>query len=343
MLSKRYLFYPIILFTFILLLDKIFLLPLFHKEFLQAGNSVFYHQRQVLKERLYADSNLKTKKLAVVFGDSRSYPFSEKGIPAEDQNHWTLYNFSGPQGVPMYSYFTLKDILSKGVRPNFVILSLSPEAFDDTKGFINSPFLRLACDSACLDDVWSHLTWKDKYEFLLDRVFSIRSVELNFGLFVHRLKARKLKEYKALNNPEFQLINYGKGEYLMYATTANPVEKLEKDTRRVSAIYMKSYTLGDSQLFYLKSFLDKTKEYQIPTLVIWPKVYPKYYENYIKFDLKRVWWQKIIEYASEAGADTVDMNDADKCDLFNDASHQSVFCFVDQMKMIWNTYVERQN
>ncbi len=343
MLSKRFLFYPLFLFAAILLLDKVFLLPLFHKEFLQAGNSVFYHHRKVLKQRLVSEINLKDKKLAVVFGDSRSYPFSEKGIPKDKQKDWTLYNFSGPQGIPMYSYFTLRDILSRGVRPNFVILSLSPEAFDDTKGFINSPFLRLACDDQCLNEVWGHLGWKDKYEFVLDRLFSIRSVELNFGLFMNRLKRGKLSEYKASNNPEYQVINYGKGEYLMYATTANPIEKLEKDTRRVSAIYMKSYTLGDSQIAYVKSFLALTREHQIPTLVIWPKVYPKYYTNYIKFDLKHVWWEKIITLAKEAGASTIDMNESDTCDLFNDASHQSVYCFIDQMTMIWKTFAIRSN
>ncbi len=341
LLAKRFLFYPVCLLAFILILDKIFLLPLFHTEFLQAGNSVFYHHRKVLKERLFSDKDLAEKKLALVFGDSRSYPFSEKGIPQSSQKNWSLYNFSGPQGVPMYSYFTLKAILDQGIQPEFVILSLSPEAFDDSKGFINSPFLRLACDSDCLDHVWNHLSFRDKYEFVLDRVFSIRSVELNFGLFVNRLKSSKLKEYKAKNNSEFQLINYGKGEYLMYATTANPVEKLEKDTRRVSAIYMKSYTLGESQLPYVKSFLELSKSKNIKTLVIWPKVYPKYYENYVKYDIKDIWWKKIEGLTKEYGADSIDMNVSDACELFNDASHQSVYCFIDQMNVIWQNYAER--
>jgi hypothetical protein len=342
LLSKKFLFYPLILFFLILILDKIFLLPLFHNEFLQAGNSVFYHQRKVLAERLASDADLKDKKLAVVFGDSRSYPFSEKGIPEKYQKNWSLYNFSGPQGVPMYSYFMLKDFLEKGIKPDFIILSLSPEAFDDTKGFINSPFMRMACNDACVEDVWNHLTFKDKYEFVLDRVFSLRSVEFNLNLFISRLKARKLKEYSARYNSEFQLINYSKGEYLMYATTANPIEKLEKDTRRVSMLYMRSYTLGESQIFYLKSFLKLANENKVPTLVLWPKVYPGYYASYTKFDIKNLWWRQVELIAKDAGAFAIDMNEASTCDLFNDASHQSVFCFIDQMKMIWQDYAEKK-
>jgi len=339
--TKSFLLYPLYLFFGILLLDKVFLLPIFQKEFLQSGNSVFYHQRKVLVDRLLNDEEVKKRKLAVVYGDSRSYPFSEKGIPADKQKDWTLYNFSGPQGVPMYAYMMFRDLLTSGIRPNFVILSLSPEAFDDSKGFINSPFLRLACDPKCVNEIWNDLSYKDKYEYLLDQIFSIRSVELNMGLFFSRLKTGKLKEYKAKNNTEFQLVNYAKGEYLMYATTANPVEKLEKDTRRVTSIYMRSYTLGNSQLPYVKSFLSLAKEKQIPVLVLWPKVYPKYYSEYEKFDIKNVWWKRIKELSDENGAYSINMNESNECDLFNDASHQSVFCFVDQMKMIWKDYAER--
>jgi len=338
LLKKRFLFYPLVLFFALLVLDKIFLLPTFQKEFLQAGNSVFYHQRKVLLERLTLDPEINKRKLAIVFGDSRSYPFSEQGIPKAVRDNWSLYNFSGPQGIPMYSQQMLTEILARGITPEFVILSLSPEAFDDSKGFILSPFLRLACDPTCRKEVWDSLGWKEKYEFGLDQIFAIRSLEINLGLFFSRLKSKKLKEYKASYNPEFQLVNYAKGEYLMYATTANPVEKLERDTKRVSAIYMRSYTLGSSQMKALESFLATAKSKNIKTIVIWPKVYPKYYENYIKFDIANVWWKPVDAIAKQYGAFPINMNEADKCDLFNDASHQSVFCFVDQMKMIWDSY-----
>ncbi|GBF49366.1 hypothetical protein LPTSP4_08770 [Leptospira ryugenii] len=339
MTKRTFLFYPLIVLICILILDKIFLLPIFHTDFLQAGNSVFYAQRNHQIERLVQDTELSKKKLALVFGDSRSYPFSEKGIPEKLQKDWTLYNFSGPQAVPMYSYFMFRKILDTGnVTPSLVILSLSPEAFDDSKGFINSPFLRLYCKSDCIKEIWDDLDWRVKYDFILDKVFAIRSIEPNFGLFFSRLKSKKLNEYTPTYNKEYQLINYGKGEYLVYATNVNPTEKLEKDTRRVSSIYMKSFQVSQSQLKYTEKFLELAKAKKIKVILFWPKVYPKYFESYVKFRVEEEWWNKILEINSRFGMPTMNMNREDSCDLFNDASHQSVFCYLEHMKRIWSEH-----
>lgn len=341
MKSRPFLVYPCILFLLIFTIDKVFLLPIFHEEFLQAGNSVFYHQRKVLRERLSKDEKLKETKLALVFGDSRSYPYSEIGIPEKERKDWSLYNFSGPQGIPMYSYISLKRILDSGIKPNLVILSLSPEAFDDTKGFIGSPFLRMGCDSECRDIVWNDIPLKNKWEYVLDKLFAIRSVELNLSLFFSRLKSGKMKEYKALYNQEFQLVNYSKGEYLMYATTANPVEKLKKDTARVTALYMRSFTLGESQFPYVKKLIDLANENGFQLMVVWPKVYGEYYKFYEKYDIANIWWAKIIGGHTQKNVTFLNMNEKNSCDLFNDASHQSVFCFVEQMDLIWRIYAEK--
>ncbi|TGM34245.1 DUF1574 domain-containing protein [Leptospira biflexa] len=341
MKSKPFLFYPVVLFLFIFLVDKIFLLPIFHDEFLQAGNSVFYFQRKVLKERLLRDPDLKEKKLALVFGDSRSYPFSELGIPEPHKKDWSLYNFSSPQGIPMNSFIQFQEILKSGVTPNFVILSLSPEAFDDSKGFILSPFLRMGCDKNCIETVWEDVPSKEKWYYFLDHVFAIRSVEFNLSLFSSRLKQGKLREYKSAYNQEYQLINFTKGEYLMYGVHENPIEKIKNDTVRIGNLYMRSFVLGKSQLPYVEAFLKLTKEKKIKTLVIWPKVFPGYYSYYEKFQVKEVWWNPIEVMAKQYGSSSLNWNQPNTCDLFNDASHQSALCFVDQMKEIWIKYAER--
>lgn len=341
MKSKPFLFYPVVLFFFIFFVDKIFLLPIFHDEFLQAGNSVFYFQRKVLKDRLAKDPDLKEKKLTLVFGDSRSYPFSELGIPEPLKKDWILYNFSSPQGIPMNSFVQLERILETGVTPDFIILSLSPEAFDDSKGFILSPFLRMGCDQSCINMVWDDIPLKEKWYYVLDHVFAIRSIEFNLSLFSSRLKQGNLKEYKASHNKEYQLINYTKGEYLMYGVQSNPIEKIKNDTLRIGSLYMSSYQLGKSQLPYVERFLKITKEKKIKTLVVWPKVFPEYYAYYEKFHIKEVWWNPLETMAKGYGAYTLNWNVPGTCDLFNDASHQSAFCFVDQMKEIWLNYAEK--
>ncbi|MDF3818666.1 DUF1574 domain-containing protein [Leptospira sp. 96542] len=338
--TKSFLLYPLYLFLFLLVIDKIFLLPTFHEEFLQAGNSVFYFQRKSLAKRMFADDKLNQTNLALVFGDSRSYPFSELGIPENKRKSWTLYNFSVPQSVPMYSYLNLNQVLEKGVKPKVVILSLSPEAFDDTKGFLLSPFLRMGCDSECRDLVWDYIPSKEKWEYVLDHIFAVRGVELNLSLFTSRLKQGKLKEYKSLYNKEFQLLNYTKGDYLMYGSMENPEEKLKKDTARISNLYMRSYKMGTSQLPFFEKFIKLTNEKGIKTIVVWPKVYGDYYQFYDKFNVRDVWWEKIKAVGKPYGTIFIDMNTESSCNLFNDASHQSVFCFIEQMDSIWRTHLQ---
>lgn len=177
--------------------------------------------------------------------------------------------------------------------------------------------------------------------FFLDKVFVIRSLELNLSLFSSRLKRGKLREYKSAYNEEFQLINYSKGKYLMYGVQSNPIEKIKKDTVRIGSLYMSSYTPGSSQIPYVEAFLDLAQKNQIKTLVLWPKVYGDYYKYFEKFHIKEVWWEPMEVLAKSYGAHTLNWNKEGTCDLFNDASHQSAFCFIDQMKEIWVNYAER--
>lgn len=335
MKTKPFLVYPVFLLILVLALDKIFYLPVFQNSFLQTGNSTFYFHRKLLFEKMVRESKDSPKSLVLVYGDSRSYPYTETGLPPSAQSNWSLFNFSTPQAVPMYSYQLLRKTLKSGIKPTFVILSLSPESFQSSKSFVNSPFLRFGAEPGFQEEIWNDLSLKEKWEATLDRVFRIRALEVNLNLFVRRTQSRKWKEYSPNSNPELLLLNQTKGEYLMYATLGNPIEKLERDATRIKAIYLRNFELGQNQFLYVEKFLELAKENQVPVVVVYPKVYETYRKNYENLNLEEVWWSKIQELANESGAKTFHVEKENECNLFNDASHQSAFCFPELMRTIW--------
>jgi hypothetical protein len=104
---------------------------------------------------------------------------------------------------------------------------------------------------------------------------------------------------------------------------------------------MRSFTLGESQFPYVKKLIDLAQENGFQLMVVWPKVYGEYYKFYEKYDIANIWWAKIIGGYTQKNVTFLNMNEKNSCDLFNDASHQSVFCFVEQMDLIWRIYAEK--
>lgn len=319
----------------VFLLDKVFLLDYFEEKFLQTGNPVFYHHRKTLFERLTRDTEVRSgnKKFLLTLGDSRSYPYSDKALPEDRMDQWSVYNFSGPQAVPMYSLYWLERILAQGIRPQAVILSLSPEAFDDSKGMVYDPFLRLGSDDEFRTRYWDQIPWKDRYEYYVDRIFAFRRLRFDYRLFLERWRSGKMYEYDPALNQEMMILNMGKGEYLAYASVINMPNKLKKDALRIESIYLQGFRLGETQFGFVEKILSVAKAQEIPVVVVWPRVFEDYRKNYVRLNLEENWWKRVESLSKQYGSETINYNrEGDGfCDQFNDASHQSIYCFKDQM------------
>lgn len=342
MKKHKFLLYPILFLVIVLIVDKVFLLDYFQERFLQTGNPVFYHHRKLLFERIQNDPDVleSKKKLILTLGDSRSYPFSDLAIPESERKEWTVYNFSGPQAVPMYSLYWLERILEKGIKPEIIILSLSPEGFDDSKGMIYDPFLRLGADANFKKKYWKDIPFKDKYEYYIDRLFAFRSIQFDAKLFWERFKSNKLDEYNPDFNQELMILKMSKGEYLAYAAIANVPSKLKKDTERIKSIYLDHFELGETEFGFVERIATLTQENGIHLFILWPRVYPDYRKNYYELGLDKTWWNRIANLDDGRITTTINFNEDTEasCDLYNDASHQSIFCFSGQMESILDRY-----
>lgn len=331
MREKRFLLYPVFFIVLVIFLDKIFLLEFFQERFLQKGNPVFYLHRKLLFGELKNNPAISegTKKLALVLGDSRSYPFANVGLSVSDQKIWDIYNFSGPQAVPMYSLYWLERILEAGINPRMIVLSLSPEAFDDSKGMIYDPFLRLGSDEKFRTKYWDRIPFEDRYSFYMDRLFVFRSIQFDYKLFFNRLKSKTFHEYHPDTNEDMMILKMGKGEYLAYGAFANVDSKLKKDAIRIQGIYLNKFSLDETQFFFVEKIMELAKKNNSRLVVVWPRVYKEYRKYYYDLDLESRWWNRIETMAKRYDAVPMNFNDdrVGTCDLFNDASHQSVHCF----------------
>ncbi|EPG75820.1 PF07611 family protein [Leptospira fainei serovar Hurstbridge str. BUT 6] len=337
-MKRIFIYYPFLFLLFLFCADKIFTLEYFRDSFYQDGNPVYYSQRRSLFQRMLKDPKIQERNLAIAFGDSRAYPYSEKALEEKMKKDWVLYNFAGPQAVPAYGLYWLRKSIQAGVKPKVVFYVVSPEAFDDTKGLMYEPFLRLGADEEFIRAYWNNFTLADKLDLLKERIFAYRKVKPSFKLFWSRLTSGDLDEYDPVFNDERIILDMTNGEQMAYATATNNPKKLSKDAIRLKSIYLSGFEVSDTQFFFVEEFLKLSKENGIVAYIVWPRVYDGYRKGYYELGLDKIWWPRIRELANKYDARSVDMNVANSCDKYYDASHQDIFCIVDQIRLLMNDY-----
>ena len=331
---KSFVYYPIYFLLLLFLLDKIFYLDFFQKEFIQEGNIVFYKQRELLLSRLQKDKNREKKKTILVFGDSRAYGFSEEFFTSQQNKKYLLYNFSAPQSSINYSLFMLEKMKKLGIRPDLIFLVLSPEGFDTSKGFIYDPFFRLASDSKFIYKYWEQFPYEDRIEWIKSRIFAILKVRPDIKLFLNRLRYGNLNQYKISKNGEITVLNLTQGEFLGYQKIETNKKKLKRDSIRIKNIYLNHFQISEKQFFFLEKFLQTASELQTETFIIWPKVYGDYKNYYGELELLKKWWIPVKKLTQKYNMKTVDFNQIIDCNFFYDASHQSTICFKPQLQLL---------
>ncbi|RHX89586.1 DUF1574 domain-containing protein [Leptospira stimsonii] len=337
-MKRMYIYYPVIFLVFVFCLDKIFTIEYFQKNFIQAGNTVYYTQRKALFEKMRQDKDLKDHSLALAFGDSRAYPYSVIGMDKKFQKDWLLYNFSGPQAVPAYGYYWFEKILKEGIKPKLVFYVVSPEGFDDTKGMYYDPFLKFGADDEFILKYLDQISMEDRKKLFLDRLFAVRRINPDLKLFYRRMQEGKLSEYNPALNTDYIVLNLYRGEQFAYTTFLNDPDRLEKDAARIRNLYLSTFTQGQTQFYFVEEFLKLAKENDVKVYLIWPKVYETYRKRYYELGMEKNWWPKIQSLTKEYGAVSVDLNTQTSCDLFYDASHQSIMCFLESMKLMMDDY-----
>jgi hypothetical protein len=330
-MKKIFLIYPLVLLFSIYFLDKIFSLPFFTEKFVQTGNVVYYKHREILFKKL-VNRKENDKKLIIAMGDSRAYSFSNLAFNQNTngknrKDKYDIYNFSGPQAVPAYSLFWLERMIEAGIKIDSIFLVLSPEGFDDNKGLLHKPFLRLGATDDFVNRYKEMIPTNDLDEYYLDKIFALRKIELDYKLLISRYRNKQLKEYDPNFNQEIMILNLYNGEQLAYSNVVNDEKKLASDSIRMGNIYFYNFILHQTQFKFTEKILELCQKNHIKINLLWMKVFPTYRENFTKYNIEKDWWSGVVTLAEKYGMKTYDFNKIGNCELYYDASHQSAFCY----------------
>lgn len=195
----RYLLIPLFSLLALFIADKVFLIPEVRDSFLQPGGMVYYRQRlhQIQKFRDYAKKKPDDIKLAVVLGDSRAFALGNLPAHTIGRKDWRIYNFAGPQASPAYFYYLAEKLFVPDAKPGYLILEVSPEAFNRNSGILGSTVLNHGTTGDYVDSVRTMIPDSDYDAYMDTRRFALYGLPFSIREFYLRVRGslfpRKIK------------------------------------------------------------------------------------------------------------------------------------------------------
>jgi hypothetical protein len=374
LLKYRYLlFFPFLIFV-VFLIDKIFLIELVRDHFIQPGGMLYYRQRKeqlnLLKKEL-PNIEKDGKRLIIVLGDSRSLGLGQEIANIIQQKQLEIWNFSGTQAIPAYHYYIAKKIL-KFAKPDSFYIGISPDAFNRNAGIFASPVLNYGVDEEFIKNYRSLIPDTDYQVYKKTRRYALAGLQFSFRTFIKRLKGTlfqtdieevlkkfhidysklSLEEKKMLQvlysfreenldfydyykSPQRMLLNLTKGAQYAWFGRMNDNE-LKKETEKLKNLYLNQFVLSQEQLIFLELLLEEIHQNRSKAVVFFTRVNPYLRELYLKIPEIQFIKKRVEELSNQYNYPTVDFNDNNvlNCNDYYDASHLSVSCFPDVLKVL---------
>ncbi|MEQ9363314.1 MAG: DUF1574 family protein [Leptospirales bacterium] len=203
-LRAKYLLLPIAFLFALFLLDKLFLIPEVRDNFIQPGGAIYYRQRAEQLQTVRAEiPKLREAdfKVGAVFGDSRSFSIGNlsaataKTLLGYSTEAWRLINFASPQALPAYHAYLAEKLFTRlpEERPGYVLIGLSPDAFNRNAFIFSDPVLKFGVDSAWIDRNRTHIPERNLQDYESTRRYAL--VGLNFSL--KELLIRTMGEFQS--------------------------------------------------------------------------------------------------------------------------------------------------
>lgn len=370
-MKLRLLFYPF-LFLFLFLLDKIFLIETVRDHFIQPGGMLYYRQRkeqlEILKE--FEKTKSKQTSLIIVLGDSRSFGLGMEVAKYLNYTDLSIWNFSGPQAVPAY-YFYITSKLLDFSKPDYFYIGISPDAFNRNTGIFGSPVLVYGVDENFVQEYQTLIPKKDLNTYRKSKTYALLGLQFSLKTLLKRIKGTlfpsNLKtylkkyniEYRLLTeeekrilqtlysfqeenlsfyiyyeSPQRMLLNYTQGaQYAWFGKMSD--EELKTETESLYNFYIKNFTISYEQFIFFEFLLEKISLSKSKAIIFFPKVNPylkKIYQNskeiqYVQNTIKNI--------AKKHKFLVLDLNQEElSCNDFYDASHLSVSCFPEILKIL---------
>ncbi|PJZ70730.1 hypothetical protein CH373_07345 [Leptospira perolatii] len=334
--TKPFLFYPVILFLFVFLFDKIFFLDKVRDYVKAEYTYIYYDVKQQLLEDLIekfgsASKNKPEKKLVVLLGSSRLLYFKYDEIQ-DYYPDWEVYNFSSAVTTPAYYLYFLERMIEGGVKPDFLVLEADPFQFN-----LNSTTFKKSnlANSFDLRFILSH-SWalgKDNVTyFLANKFFGVSRNKPYIANVINRItNTSKYETAELIKQLTVSTLFSNKGNALSPAGgfVEKDFGKLEDSSIRTIGWIYPNYVMSPMQFNFYEKILKLIKQEQISTLVVRPEVSSPLEDLLSDLDIPKPWWEKIRPINESYSIPIVDMAETPDydCNTFADSGHMAVDCY----------------
>lgn len=341
MIKNRFLLIPFLIVGIAYLLDKLLLVENIQTYFTKTMSEVNYsHKPELVDEMRIYLMQKNRKKVLAYFGNSRALLFSNDYI-AKKYPDWILFNFSVPGGTPDYSLYLIEKLEKENIRPDFVLLDNSIEAFN-LKAFIKID--EVLVNGLTFDFILRYAGRYSKKEitnFIAKRLFRTYQYRPKLETVLQRIEnnffiLNTYREWRSRTRERLKKERGSASSEIASGHTSSE-EVVKKYAEGDYKSYLVPYVFNENMLRFQKDNFTVLKRMGLPAAGIWVRVAPSYFQliknrpvpgetNKTVYD---IWFPKLTGIHYDAGIPFWNMNE-DKtynCNEFSDASHMSPKCF----------------
>lgn len=352
LLKNKFILAPFLALILAFILDKVLLSENIQTYFSKTMSEINYSQKEELYDELKAYLKEENhRKVLVYFGTSRALLFENAYIESEFKD-WTLFNFSVPGGTPDYTLYWLERFQEDKVKPNFVLLDQSVEAYNSAAVISLDDVLTNGLSVSFVLRHSKNYSSSEISTLLAKRMFKTYHYRPKMATVLARVKDdfAILKSYRELRAGLKKSLKDGKGSAMTPGTSSGimPDEMLKKSSWGDFHSYMVPYHFKDQPMYFLGLSYKILDEMNIPKAAIWVRLSRPYYtliQNELvttkskeKSTVYNLWFPTISKFQKEHKVDLWNMNDDPNynCDLFLDSGHMSPACYKDYTNYIFN-------
>lgn len=349
LIRNRYLVYPVLFVAFFFALDKIFLLPEVRDNFIQPGGMIYYRQRQeqLKKFKALACQAERDRRLVAVLGDSRSFALGQDMIKEERHRDIDLFNFSGPQAIPVYHLYIAEKLLQGGCLPDAILLGVAPDTMNQNSPVFVSPNLNFGVDARFIEryrtliptDVYDSYRGTRRFalaglgfslnEFLARVQGSLAAEKTEFGAEIALLEGtlgrgeggarrallegilrsslKNLTLYRFDQSQHRLVLDATRGAQYSWFGSMDDAE-LQEETRRLREFYLSRFAPSAEQMYFYERLLERAAEARVPVHVFWPRVNPHLRKVYAGEKQITNLWRAMQRVAAKHDASSIDLN-----------------------------------
>jgi hypothetical protein len=351
MLKNKFLFVPIIIILLSIGIDRILLLEKIQTYYTRTVSELnFFHKPILFLELKDYLKQKERKKVLVYFGSSRGLLFNNKYIE-EKYPDWVLFNFSVPGGSPDYFLFWLLQFQKDNVKPDFVLLDNTLEAFNLTPTIKIDECINNGLESWFLIKYFNRFSRDEVTNFAAKRLFKTYQYRPKLDVVISRIKNnfQILNWYRGWRVQAMRniIINRGSASAELSENKTSPEEIIERFAAGDYNSYMIPFTFHEARLDFQADNLNILNSMNIPHAGIWVRIAPLYLDRIKSIKQKQkdgsektafeIWKPKMDELFKKYNSVMLDMNDEPnyKCNAFTDASHMSSECYPDYTDFIF--------